>query len=82
MFTGASAFNQDIGDWDVSNGKYFVSSIVMRNRETAMYESNHLTHVIILPDLFIFVYSPGCLKERLNLIKTLVTGMCLMVLSL
>ena len=25
MFMGASVFNQDVGNWDVSNGTFFVS---------------------------------------------------------
>jgi hypothetical protein len=27
MFLSATAFNQPIGDWDVSGGTYFVSSL-------------------------------------------------------
>ena len=51
MFEGASTFNQDIGNWNVSSGTDFVS--IVMNTKVSMYESNHLTHVITLPDLFL-----------------------------
>ena len=43
MFQGASIFNQDIGNWDVSNGEYFVST-PMNTNTTCM---NQLMSLII-----------------------------------
>ena len=80
MFAGALSFNQDIGNWNVSGGTDFVS--IVMNTKVAMYESNHLTHVITLPYLFIFMYRLPCLKERLYLIKTLAIGMSPVVQTL
>ena len=77
MFSGASAFNQDIGNWDVSSGEDFVS--IAMNTNAAMYKSNHDTHNLLLPFL---VCSITCFLERLHLIETLVTGMCQVVKTL
>ena len=76
MFDGSSSFNQDIGDWDVSNGESFVS--IAMNTNTALYESSHLTHNLLLCPA-IFVHRLACLKERHHSIKTLVIGMCPLV---
>ena len=80
MFYGASAFNQDIGNWDVSNGEDFVSIIM--NTNAAIYnKSNHITHNILLY-FAMFTHSLGCLKEHYCLTKTLVIGMFPMVFGL
>ena len=75
MFLNASSFNQDIGNWDVSNSQYFVSIII--NKNVAMYEPTHITHITILHFLIVilFIYRIACLKEHCPLIKTLVIGM-------
>ena len=48
MFREASVFNQDIGKWDVSIAKYFVSIVV--NINNSMYDLVHATHdCVVLP---------------------------------
>ena len=79
MFGRALSFNQDIGNWDVSNGESFVSIIIYTN--VTMYESS--THpILISPFLVNFMYRWVCSMERLHLIKTLVIGMFPMVFGL
>ena len=50
MFKGASAFNQDIGNWNVSSGEWFVS--IAMNTTVALYESTHLNHNLLLCPFF------------------------------
>ena len=80
MFLNSQSFNQDIGNWDVSNGIDFVS--IVMNINIAMNESSLVTHNLWLPDLLIFIYRIACLKEHLYLIKTLAIGMFQAVLTL
>ena len=84
MFDRASVFNQDIGNWDVSNGVSFVSIVL--NTNTAMFESMYLTYIyyfLFNPYPFVvFVYSMACLLEPCHLIKTLVIGMSPVVQTL
>jgi hypothetical protein len=40
MFRDATAFNQDINDWDVSSGKYFVRTTRAQLRIPIQYEFN------------------------------------------
>ena len=81
MFYNASSFNQDIGNWDhVSNGEDFVSMVM--NTNTAMHESNHVTHDLLMPFLVTFIHSMACLEEHCHLIKTLEIGMFPMVKTL
>ena len=74
MFLNALSFNQDIGNWDVSNSHYFVSTVM--NVNVIIYESSHMTHIIILSFLVIFVFRITCLLEHCHLTKTLAIGMC------
>ena len=81
MFQQASVFNQDIGNWDVSSGEYFVR--IVMNTYTAMYRSNHVTpHNVILPFLVILICRVACFLKHCHLIKTLAIGMFPMVKTL
>ena len=74
MFDGASKFNQDIGNWNLTEGLLLVG--ISMNTNVAMYESTHTTHhYLLLFFLLIFIYSLACLEERYHLTKTLVIGM-------
>ena len=44
MFSETISFNQDIGNWDVSNGKDFVSTPI--NSNTACHELTHIPHEV------------------------------------
>ena len=83
MFDQASAFNQDIGNWDVSNSQYFVR-IDMNIHTTMMYESTHVTHDLLLCCLVTLMYTTRlvCLMERQLLTKTLAIGTCPIVKNL
>ena len=82
MFAGALSYNQNIGNWDVSSSYYFVS-IVMNDTNVVVYESNHLTHNLLLLFLVIlFMHRISCLKEHLYLTKTLAIGMFQVVITL
>ena len=83
MFFEALSFNQDIGNWDVSNGEDFVSIII--NTNVTMYESTHPTHHIahnLLLCFVIFTHRITCSIMHSHLTKILVIGMCRMVQSL
>ena len=54
MFKDESAFNSNIGNWDVSNGQSFVR-IVMNIVIVIMYESTHVTHNLFLHCYVIFM---------------------------
>ena len=73
MFEGASKFNQDIGNWDVSNGVEFVS--IVMNSNVSMNESTLVTHVLLS---FTIIYNATtriiCLEEHLLLIKIYAVG--------
>ena len=80
MFRGASAFNQDIGSWNVSNGEYFVSIAI--NTNTTVYKSNRVNHNLMLCLVIFIPARLACSKEHQHLIETLAIGMYPMVNTL
>ena len=74
MFRGAPLFNQDIGNWNVSNGKYFVS-IVMKINIAMNILTAYFTYDLLSLTIIYFMERITCSKEpRQHLIKIFVGG--------
>ena len=98
MFSYAKAFNQDIGQWDVSNGTNFVS-VCLCILESDFFSClgwiiifelwNNFSYLIhplntnqIIPLSLLVIYRERCLILHLSLIRILVNGMLAKELTL
>ena len=73
MLMEASAFNKDIGSWDVSNGEDFVS--ISMNHPLYIDDSSQVTHDCFLC-LVVYINRNSCSFKHHHLTRTLAVGTC------